>query len=103
MRSAALVALLPALVGVATAAPQSAARDTPATTTGARRSLSFGPHHAHHRFETDPELASTFIAPRDASPRKIASQFIASKIGAHEGQGFYIRDDVSSAPRLPPA
>lgn len=88
MRVSALVALLPALATLAAAAPH------PTASKGVRKSLSFGPEHAHAKFESYP---STGLHARalDEDPKRTAAKFIAGKVGAREGEGFFIRDDVS--------
>ncbi|KAL1413436.1 hypothetical protein Q8F55_001203 [Vanrija albida] len=90
MRPSALVALLPFLA-VATAHGEHGK---------GRKSLSFGPHHAHARFEAFPDhvhkRAFTDSEPADA--RQVAAAFIAAKVGAGEGDGFYLRDDSYTDP-----
>jgi len=103
MRVAALVALLPALATLGSAHPTAqSGRDVATDNITSRKSLSFGPHHRHATFEVDPAHPSSHHSfKRDADPKRVASSFIASKIGAAEGEGFYIREDVSTA-FLPP-
>jgi len=91
MRSAALIALLPLLAGVATAAPSPAIRDVRPM----RKSLSFGPQHSHATYETLelsplPEVGSADFV----EPKEVARRFIADKVGGDDR--FYIRSDVSA-------
>lgn len=95
MRVAALLPLLPALATLATAAPSG----RPSAVGSTRKSLSFGPPLAHHSFETlEPEQiqARSF---EDVDPVRAGASFIATRLGVKEGEGFFIREDVSGAGR----
>lgn len=95
MRVSALVALLPALATLAAAAPH------PTASKGVRKSLSFGPEHAHAKFESYPSSTGLHARALDEDPKRTAAKFIAEKVGAREGEGFFIRDDVSVFSSLP--
>ena len=93
MRSAALIALLPLLAGIATAAPSPAIRDVRPM----RKSLSFGPSHSHATYETLELSPLSEVALSDyVEPTEVARRFIADKVGGDDR--FYIRPDVSSLP-----
>lgn len=84
MRSAALLALLPVLAAAAV---------LPDAHTPVRKSVSYGPAHKHSTWELHPEHSASLSS--DSDPLKIAAGFISEKLGTTEGEGFYIRDDVS--------
>lgn len=84
MRSAALLALLPVLAAAAV---------LPDAHAPVRKSVSYGPAHKHSTWELHPEHSASLSAQSD--PLKIAAGFISEKLGTAEGEGFYIRDDVS--------
>jgi len=90
MRSSALIALLPLLATLATAAPS----PSPRSTYPIRKSLSFGPKHSHAKYEVlelgpVPEVGLTdFVDVKD-----VAKRFIAERVGGEDR--FYIRPDVS--------
>jgi extracellular elastinolytic metalloproteinase len=96
MRVAALFALLPALASLAAAAPTASNSHSHShAATRVRKSLSFGPAHHHASYEVDPD--QPFSLKRDhADPVRAAAAFIQHQIGAGEGTGFYIREDVST-------
>lgn len=84
MRSAALLALLPVLAAAAV---------LPDAHAPLRKSVSYGPAHKHSTWELHPEHSASLSS--ESNPLKIAAGFISEKLGTAEGEGFYIRDDVS--------
>lgn len=97
MRIAALLPLLPALATLATAAPSG----RPSAVGSTRKSLSFGPPLAHHSFETLDTHAQQLHARglEDVDPVRAGASFIATRLGVKEGEGFFIREDVSGVGR----
>jgi extracellular elastinolytic metalloproteinase len=89
MRVSALLALLPALATLASAAPT--------TSAAPRKSLSFGPSHPHHKFESFPDTPAFIKRAIEEDPKRAAAKFIAHRTGATEGEGFFIREDVSAS------
>lgn len=84
MRSAALLTLLPVLAAAAV---------LPDAHAPIRKSVSYGPSHKHSSWELHPEHSVSITSHGD--PLKVAASFIAEKLGTSEGDGFYIREDVS--------
>jgi extracellular elastinolytic metalloproteinase len=99
MRPSALIALLPFLATFATAHPQPAHShgNLNGVSHRERKTLSFGPTHAHASFEVvDTPVVSPHVAGvDDVDPKDVAKQFIAHQVGGKEGEAFYIREDVS--------
>ncbi|BEJ12624.1 hypothetical protein CspHIS471_0210840 [Cutaneotrichosporon sp. HIS471] len=91
MRVSALLALLPALAGLTSAAPT--------TSASPRKSLSFGPSHPHHSFESFPHTPVHVKRSFEEDPKRTAAQFIAHRLNVREGEGFFIRDDSYTDPR----
>jgi extracellular elastinolytic metalloproteinase len=91
MRVSALLALLPALATLASAAPT--------TSAAPRKSLSFGPSHPHHKFESFPDTPAFIKRAIEEDPKRAAAKFIAHRTGATEGEGFFIREDSYTDPR----
>jgi hypothetical protein len=63
-----------------------------------RKSLGFGPVHAHASFESIPldplsEVEVQGLVERD--PVAVATEFIQRQLGQEASEGFYIREDVS--------
>lgn len=96
MRTSALIALLPLLANVASAHPHHKHDRSVRGSNRVRKSLSFGPTHSHASFEVleQPIVVQSFTE-GEVDAKRVASQFIAEKVGAGEGEGFFIRDDVS--------
>ncbi len=99
MRTSALLALLPLLVSLATARPYHSGHDHSVHRAHRiRKSLSFGPTHSHASFEViDEPVTPQGLRSGDVDVKEVARRFIGEKVGAGEGDGFYIREDVSSA------
>lgn len=97
MRSSALIALLPLLATLTAARPHH--HDHKHSASRTRKSLSFGPVHSHASFEVLTEDAHV-IEPRRLKDElidvmQVAQTFLRSQLGTQEGEGFYIREDVS--------
>ena len=99
MRTSALIALLPLLATGIQARPHHHAHEHGHGRHSLRKSLGFGPVHKHASFESlalDPlsEVELQGLTERD--PVAVAKEFIERQLGSDAGDGFYIRQDVSS-------
>ncbi|WWD21598.1 hypothetical protein CI109_106084 [Kwoniella shandongensis] len=95
MRTSALISLLPLLATLAIARPHDKNHSIQSQS---RKSLSFGPTHAHASFEVLDEpitivQASGFVD-GEVDVKEVAKAFIASKVEGEDGTAFYIRDDT---------
>ena len=95
MRSTALLALLPFLVNVATARPHQTGHDHSVHRSHRiRKSLAFGPTHSHASFELiDDAVVGQGLGTMDTI--EVAKMFISERLNITEGEGFYLRGDVS--------
>lgn len=97
MRSSALIALLPFLATLTAARPHHHEDKHSASRT--RKSLSFGPAHSHASFEVLDDAVHVFeprgLIDEPIDVKRVAQTFLGSQLGAQEGEGFYIREDVS--------
>lgn len=98
MRSEALLSLLPLLATLSTITARPHSHHHDHHHHPLRKSLGFGPSHDHASFETLPiqPLGNVGLqALKEVDVKEVARKFIQSKIGEVEGEGFYLRDDVS--------
>ena len=104
MRTSALLSLLPLLVGLATARPHEPGHDHSShRSRHIRKSLSFGPAHAHASFDIlDDEPLVKGLLSDEVDVKEVARRFIGQRVGSGEGEGFYIRDDVSTRSPVTP-
>lgn len=108
MRSSALIALLPFLATATSARPSHSHHHHDHTHAHVRKSLSFGPAHPHASFEllhhapADASAAEGSFASiaTEVDVKQVARAFISERVGGDEGEGYYIRDDVSCYPHL---
>ncbi|KAL7422859.1 hypothetical protein Q5752_002156 [Cryptotrichosporon argae] len=102
MRSAALIALLPLLATSSVVAHKHGHEHGSHHVGHVRKSLSFGPAHAHASFDiVDPatQVAATLFTDEPVDARAVAARFIADRLGKAEGEGFYIREDTHTDAR----
>ncbi len=103
MRTTALLTLLPLLATLSLARPHQPGHDHSLHRSHRiRKSLSFGPTHSHASFEViDEPVAVQSLLVGEVDVKEVAKRYIGERIGSGDGEGFYIREDVSAAPTIP--